>query len=221
MNTYNFDQNSSNYAAALGYHTPDYYVQEKVKILKRIMKQLDARGRVLDVGCGPGWAVRALAGSCKEIIGVDPAKGMITGAGPMPPNASLRVADGKNLPFEESAFDLVFSFCILHHLSEEDLPKVLAEQARVLRPGGLVINFDHNPLNPVVVRRVKNCPIDEGAVLRRRSVIARAMKQAGLSIQRKRYVIFFPESLSFLSFLDPYLGQCPLGGQYYVMGRKS
>jgi ubiquinone/menaquinone biosynthesis C-methylase UbiE len=48
--------------------------------------------------------------------------------------SDLRVADAESLPFPDGAFDLVYSWGVLHH--SPDTPKALSEVLRVLRPGG-------------------------------------------------------------------------------------
>lgn len=52
----------------------------------------------------------------------------------LPQPASLAVADAENLPFEDNAFDLGYSFGVLHHTP--DTPRALAELVRVIKPGG-------------------------------------------------------------------------------------
>jgi ubiquinone/menaquinone biosynthesis C-methylase UbiE len=48
--------------------------------------------------------------------------------------SDLRVADAEQLPYEDEAFDLVYSWGVLHH--SPDTPAAIAETLRVLRPGG-------------------------------------------------------------------------------------
>jgi SAM-dependent methyltransferase len=52
----------------------------------------------------------------------------------------VRQADATALPFEDSSFDTVVSFIMLHHTVEWEM--AFAEAARVLRPGGMVIGYD-------------------------------------------------------------------------------
>jgi hypothetical protein len=57
---------------------------------------------------------------------------------------------------------------------------VIAEMARVTRPGGMVAIIEHNPLNPVTRHIVSRCPFDRDAVLLRCGTGARLLAGAGL-----------------------------------------
>ncbi len=96
---------------------------------------------VLDVGCGSGDDVRALAaivGSGGRAVGVDASALAIrrarTGA---PDNARFVVADAAALPFEAASFDACRSERTLQHLERPRL--ALGEIARITRPRGLVV----------------------------------------------------------------------------------
>jgi SAM-dependent methyltransferase len=56
--------------------------------------------------------------------------------------AGVRVtqADVTALPFDNGSFDVVTSYLMLHHVI--DWPAALAEAARVLRPGGVLVGYD-------------------------------------------------------------------------------
>ncbi len=95
--------------------------------------------RVLDLGSGPGHYAR-LAGSrgARLAVAVDLAPAMLAEA-PAP-----RVcANGEALPLANSSFDLVVAALVLSHAARP--AGVLAEIARVLRPGGAVVLSDLHP----------------------------------------------------------------------------
>jgi ubiquinone/menaquinone biosynthesis C-methylase UbiE len=107
--------------------------------------------RVLDFGCGQGRHVIFFARSgFRKVTGVDIASTAIEAAGAWVASegleASLRVADGGKLPFEDASFDLVTCFGVLHHVPTEQLPEVAAELTRVVAPGGhlLLAEFSHH-----------------------------------------------------------------------------
>jgi ubiquinone/menaquinone biosynthesis C-methylase UbiE len=110
--------------------------------------QLGARGRMLDVGTGPGH-IPLLA--CERIadcyvVAVDLARHMLAhaerhrAASPHGGRVELRLADAKGLDFEDGSFDAVFSNTILHHIPEPE--HFLREAWRVLRPGGVLLVRD-------------------------------------------------------------------------------
>ncbi|WP_030936756.1 class I SAM-dependent methyltransferase [Streptomyces sp. NRRL S-646] len=100
-----------------------------------------AAGRLLDVGCGTGIVTRRLAAArpATRVTGADLTYGMARmAAGRLP--GSVVLADGRRLPFRDGTFDAVTSVWLLHLLDEpEDVRAVVAECARVLKPGGVYV----------------------------------------------------------------------------------
>ncbi|MGV1008612.1 MAG: class I SAM-dependent methyltransferase [Dermatophilaceae bacterium] len=104
-------------------------------------------GEVLDVGTGPGRLLVELAGRRPDIgaAGVDPSEDMVrlararladTAHG----RADVREAGAESLPFPDGSFDVVVSTLSAHHWA--DPAAAVAEQARVLRPGGQLRVYD-------------------------------------------------------------------------------
>lgn len=95
---------------------------------------------VVDIGCGPGNLYANLGGKPKLLIGVDVARGsleMAQSIGYMPV-----LADAHNLPLTSEFADIVAINASLHHC--DDMSRVLAEAARLVRPGGVLV-VDHDP----------------------------------------------------------------------------
>jgi demethylmenaquinone methyltransferase/2-methoxy-6-polyprenyl-1,4-benzoquinol methylase len=96
---------------------------------------------VLDVGTGTGKLARAVSRKRPraQVVGVDFAVPMlVTGK---PPHATA--ADALALPFAPATFDAVVSAFVVRNLA--DVRRGLAEQARVLRPGGRLIVLEITP----------------------------------------------------------------------------
>ncbi len=130
------------------------------------------------------------------------------------------IGDGAGLALPDDSFDLCFSACVFHHIAHERHDFWLRELRRVTRPGGLLILFEHNPLNPLTVRAVNTCPFDVNAHLIGARALARAVGAAGWAMPRARYRIFFPGPLAKLRPAERFLTWCPLGAQYYICARK-
>jgi ubiquinone/menaquinone biosynthesis C-methylase UbiE len=102
-----------------------------------------AADRVVDIGCGPGTAVRAAAGRGARATGVDPSSAMLRVA-----RAVTRGRDGidwaegtaENVPVPTASATVVWSLATVHHW--KDVAKGLAEAHRVLAPGGRVLAIE-------------------------------------------------------------------------------
>jgi SAM-dependent methyltransferase len=94
--------------------------------------------RVLDLGCGAGRFVGALAEAGADPVGVELAPAALERARAVVPGADLRLVepDG-SLPLEHRSVDLVWASEVLEHVA--DLGQVLVEIRRVLRPGGRLL----------------------------------------------------------------------------------
>ena len=99
---------------------------------------------ILDVGCGTGGAVRALApqvGQRGQVIGIDASATMIAEAEKRSAGLTLpieyRVADAHALPFADNSFDGCYADGVFEILP--DPRRALAEMVRVLRPGGRLV----------------------------------------------------------------------------------
>jgi SAM-dependent methyltransferase len=201
------------------------YVGAKARMLVELAgrrlgepEQLD----VLDVGCGPGETDAFLEGAFGSLSGVDLSSEMADRAASRNPWASYSsYGPGEPLPFEDASFDLTFAICVLHHVPPPDRARFLAEMRRVIRPGGLVAVFEHNPLNPLTRKAVRDCPFDEDAVLLSRGEARRRLADAGLAEVESPFIIFFPREGELRSRVERRLGWLPLGAQYYVAGGRD
>lgn len=99
--------------------------------------------RVLDVGAGGGFLSEEFAKLGCAVTGIDPSAPSIAHAAEHARAAGLtityRVASGEAIPFDDATFDIAYCCDVLEHV--DDLDKVIAETARVLRPGGVYL-FD-------------------------------------------------------------------------------
>lgn len=101
---------------------------------------------LLDVGCGTGQLLRLLSASLpqgSELVGVDPAPGMVAVARGIPElGGRLRIEQtaAESLPFPDGSFDVVVSSVSFHHWADQQAG--LCECARVLRPGGSLVLAD-------------------------------------------------------------------------------
>ena len=101
--------------------------------------------RVLEVGFGTGRSLIALAhavGSSGQVIGIDLAEGMIAVAREQvrkegaAQGVMLNRGSALHLPYAAASFEAVFSSFMLDLIDTPDIPIVLGEMRRVLKPGG-------------------------------------------------------------------------------------
>jgi len=120
---------------------------------EKIAQYISPDQKVLDVGCGNGVFLPILSPKCRRLVGVDISSDMLNDASDTIAklkcnNISLVHSSVEDMPFETCEFDLIVIVDVLHHLPE---PKVaLSEIKRVLKPGGRVLVFEPNKLNPLL-----------------------------------------------------------------------
>jgi len=174
------------------------------------------RLRALDVGCGVGETDRFLYGRLGELHGVDTSEAAVERAAQRNPSVRYRAYEGRRLPYDDGQFDLAFAICVAHHVPPVERDGFASELARVVRAGGLVALFEHNPLNPLTRLAVSRCEFDEDAVLLTRRGAGRLLARAGLRPAEERYIIFLPFQRRRTPAFERALARVPLGAQYYV-----
>jgi ubiquinone/menaquinone biosynthesis C-methylase UbiE len=100
-----------------------------------IRKWIKPGSRILEIGGGSGYQAHLISALGCEISSID-----IPSRQPVPKvYYPVQDYDGKNIPFPDRSFDIVFSSNALEHI--QDLPSILAEVRRVLRPDGICIHI--------------------------------------------------------------------------------
>lgn len=100
------------------------------------MADVSGSDRVVDIGCGPGNAVRAAAHRGASVIGVDPSRLMLGLARALTRDRTSSWVQGsaENLPLPDDSATVVWSAATVHHWA--DVTAGLGEVRRVLCPGG-------------------------------------------------------------------------------------
>jgi SAM-dependent methyltransferase len=208
--------------------SPDDYIAVKARWLMRREKDL-ARGglSLLDYGCGAGDLMRVLAGlgARAALTGCDVSTGMLAEAarrwsGGQGPSPTLVAQDGVRTPFVDGQFDIATVSAVLHHVPVAERPAVYAELGRVLKSGGRLYVFEHNPRNPLVRYVIARTPIDANAILLDATEVQDALIGGACYEVETDYLMFTPPGIKFLRGVDRALAWLPLGAQYAVAARK-
>jgi SAM-dependent methyltransferase len=197
----------------------EFFIQQKCRIVSRRLARLSGQTthRVLDAGCGRGTAF-SFFGPDVRVFGSDISHPMLREAVKRGPVA---VQEPFELPFADGTFDAAYAFCIYHHIPDEQHVRHLRELRRVVVEGGEVMVFEHNPYNPVTATIFKRAPIDRGCHMIRPSALRSRFHEAGFEHISHGYLLFIPEPLyPVFGFVEPALQWLPVGGQYFVAGRK-
>lgn len=145
--------------------------------------------RALDVGTGAGALAYAFAPLVREVVGLDPEAALLERArANAPENVSFVEGDATALPFERAEFDLAGTRLTLHHVRRPEL--VVAELARVTRPGGRILVVDQlapaDPLEAFAVDRFERARAADHERLLSDQDLRQSFEANGLVLLRER-----------------------------------
>jgi len=159
------------------------HAQRNERALERLLARINLEGikKALEIGCGVGFLASHLTNKYgMNVTGTDVDPDQIEFAKEHNgENKNLRFfpADATKLPFENTAFDLVLSFKVIHHIKNWD--KALVEVNRVLRPNGFYV-FDDFACSDLMFRYLRRFVKYRGVY--RLEDIARFLKQRNFEV---------------------------------------
>lgn len=190
-----------------------------LELAQRRLGRLE-RVRALDVGCGVGSTDAHLVGRVGALEGIDTSAAAVERAAAANPSVRYRAYDGERLPYDDGHFDLAFAICVVHHVAPADRGALAGELARVVRPGGIVAVFEHNPFNPLTRLAVARCSFDDDVVLLRPRRARRLLEDAGLRPVEQRFIVLVPSDRPSARAVEHAFRNVPLGAQYYVAAQR-
>jgi 2-polyprenyl-3-methyl-5-hydroxy-6-metoxy-1,4-benzoquinol methylase len=191
---------------------PDYFARYKHDVMLRRLGTRFSRP-VLDYGCGIGNLSLHLATSFTDVHGYDPSSRSIELAKKRVPQATFCSDEDKIL---QAHFGAAVVANVLHHVNKEERVPLLERVRSKMSGGGRIFAFEHNPLNPVTRRAVAACEFDADAELLYPWELRQLLLRAGFKQAELRFIVFFPNGLSVLRPLEPFLGWLPAGAQVCV-----
>jgi len=153
-----FDQIAEYYDEVFPEHITSHYYRKRIKFLSGLIKG----GKVLDLCSGTGRISEGLIEKGFNVVSLDLSRNMLLVRrhvnGYQPINGI-----SYELPFKSDIFDMVISIASLHHIADiEKIKSTLNEMKRIIKKGGYIVLWDHNPLNPYWKFIMKRVPQDTG-----------------------------------------------------------
>jgi SAM-dependent methyltransferase len=138
-----YDTVAVSYAEILGDALADAPYERGVLAMFAELVHRCGGGPVADVGCGPGRLTAHLSGLGLDPFGVDLSPGMIAVARAEHPGLRFEVGSMTALDIADGALGGLLAWFSLIHVPDAEVPGVLAQFRRVLRPGGVALLAFH------------------------------------------------------------------------------
>ena len=129
-------------------------------LLNRFAEDTRGRGRVADLGCGPGHVARYLHEQGVDVLGIDLSPGMVRCATELNPGLDFRVGDMRHLDLEAGSLAGIVAFYSIVHFDAGELRPIMTELRRVLMTGGLALVSFHVGDQTVHVDDLFGAPVD-------------------------------------------------------------
>ena len=196
----------------------EYFAAYKARYISRLCQPVKIE-RVLDYGCGVG----SLAEQIKvhlpraKVDGYDPSQESV--------NCISQALLGQGsfrceLDLLQGGYDMIVISNVLHHVRPESRLAVFSQILQMLTPGGRVVIFEHNPINPLTRWAVSQCVFDGDAILLHSSEVKNFLRRAGFIALQRDFIVFFPRWFAGLRPLEPHLNWLPFGAQYAFSGER-
>ncbi|MFA5012337.1 MAG: methyltransferase [Ignavibacteria bacterium] len=197
-----------------------YFAEYKVRIVKECLKNTPKR--ILEYGCGIGMNLQYLVEYFPDsnVHGCDISANSIDVASKNNSSVEFFLLEDSAIQKYKESFDLIFISNVFHHIEPQLRIKAVLNINLLLKQGGNVFFFEHNPFNPVTRHIVNTCVWDTDAILLKPKESLELFESGSFMIIRKHYTLYFPAFLKFLRPLEKSLFFLPLGGQYYIWAEK-
>lgn len=223
-----FDLFAANYNQLHKDHTgitgeePDYFAHYKLVDFAQVFKGKTPPSSILDFGSGIGNSIphfRKYFPQAK-LFCADVSDKSLDIAQKRFPGDEVYLKIDDSIPVFDESFDAVYTACVFHHIPHSEHVKWIDDINRVLKSNGMLFLYEHNPLNPLTVRTVKNCPLDVNARLIRAGVMKKLLLNNGWRDVKIEYKVFFPAALQSIRFLEKHMKSIFIGAQWRITAIK-
>lgn len=186
---------------------------QALKLAEWLSNKKDSSISILDFGCGHGLMTSIVQHLFVNatLYGIDPSDESIDLAQEIYEGIHFSTL-GDTLHFPDNTFDLIYTSEVFHHIPPEEHAAYCTALLRILKPGGTLIIFELNPLNPATVFRFKTNPYEDDAELLSPWYLQHLLEPHG--VVTTRFYDFFPNFMGYLRFLEPYITWLPCGALY-------
>lgn len=141
-------------------------------------------GPVADIGCGPGHVTAHLNGLGLDVFGIDLSPGMIDVARRDHPGLRFEVGSMTDLRLDDASVGGLIAWWSLIHIPDDELPVVLGQFHRMLRPGGpLQIGFHVGDESRLKTQGYGGHPMKVHVHRRRTDKMASWLRDAGFAVE--------------------------------------
>ena len=199
----------------------DYFAQKRAHWTAERLALLGVQpATLLDFGCGTGGSVGHLLGwpGVERLTGVDPSAASLAIARREHPDrrADFRLPDAP----PPTGIDLAYTNGTFHHITADERPAALRYVWNTLRPGGLFVMWENNPLNPGTRLVMSRCAFDRDAEPFAARSARVQLRAVGFEVVRTDHLFIFPRILRALRPTERWVSGLPLGAQYAVFARR-
>jgi len=153
------------------------------QLLNRFAAQVRGRGKVCDMGCGPGHVARYLHDAGVRVFGLDLSPGMLEQARRLNPDIPFREGNMMALNLQKETLAGIAAFYAIVNIPKESLSQVFREIERVLKHGGLLLLGFHCGNEAIHEEELWDLPISMDFFLFQPTEIRRYLELAGLAIE--------------------------------------
>jgi SAM-dependent methyltransferase len=149
--------------------TEENYWFRRHEVVYRRLADACAGRDVLEAGCGEGYGADLIAGVARSVVALDYDNVTVAHVRARYPRVDVRHGNLASLPLGRASVDVVVNFQVIEHLWDQ--PQFVAECARVLRPGGVLLMSTPNritfspgreaPVNPFHTREFSAAELTE------------------------------------------------------------
>jgi len=177
----NYDRLADEYAS----HLSDELAKKPFdrEVLNRFAAEVQSRGEVCDVGCGPGHIARYLRDADTNVFGLDLSPRMIEEARRFNHDIAFRVGDMMALDIPDGNLAGIVGFYAIVNTPKESLPLVFREMKRALQPGGLLLLSFHIGDETLHPSELWGKAVSIDFFLFQPSVIQQYLEAAGFSVE--------------------------------------